>query len=413
MATDNHKTSKNVVPKNFSDVATMLGLLKWDVAILRSDSHNSSNDMKTKMEDMIRFMEQMELRFDRMVTRCEQSLQTVVDDVKQHERERREINQANKDWINQFRQPSSSSQNNCQIAIGNISVTLPIQHNEAYIWTIHDIGQKLQQTTFECKTEVFPLPGYNFGAQAKLYCTDENRVLMWIAFVDSKNTREPLYLKVFPKVTFMVCDLSGQKISRDAVRTCDCDFKESIRYDQFYYGVYLPDKSKLLYPTYNFYDSIKIKIFVDPPNLTKTVASTDGQINWTIDNYQLKKQLEIEEQIVWQESQYFYTSPEGYRVQILLRLNGYHKSNKIGLTAYVWFLTGEFDEHLTKSFAHKTTITVINQQSTELNIVKSVEKRAIEKKGYYLELESQEYIENSNFIVDDKLELNIVITPTN
>ncbi|GAB6022638.1 TNF receptor-associated factor 4 [Chamberlinius hualienensis] len=262
-------------------------------------------------------------------------------------------------------------------------------------WKINGI-KKIIQNEMIPKSQYFELIGYPVKAQVQFYIHSTDVFISLICDSDFE------LLKVKPQVTFILKTFSG-------------NIKHIIRRVNVYYNdihhnsCILCDVSWL--NRYAINNSITVDVHFEPPSISQSYASTNGILFWKIKNYQQKKQNEICGLIKCEQSPYFYTSPNGYRVMVNMCLNGDYEYKGKGLSVYITFLTGEHDLTLSGSFSHKTTFILFNQKDSSKNYQKTVEKEDKTYAQYYsMDLLAHKELKKG-FIKDDCLLIKVMIEP--
>ncbi|GAB6019592.1 hypothetical protein CHUAL_001159 [Chamberlinius hualienensis] len=278
-----------------------------------------------------------------------------------------------------------------------------------YIWKMNGIEEIVKKTEYEIESDVFPVFGYPFKAKAKLQIKEDGHVHASLAFIDEKNTGSKVPLKVLPRVTFTLKDLTNN--DKDIVRKTDHLFNDSFQFDTFHYEGWLLKKSKLLDSIYKRDNYIILQIGVDPPSIANSFISDDGIFISQINNYKIKKQKEIDD-LEWDsQSPYFYTSSEGYRVVVFIYSNGFGDYKGKGLSFVMAYLSGEHDSTLSGSSFHKITLILFNQLDSSQNYNKTVKMDLRDELYCIIDLLPHNEFENDGFLKDDRLFYKVVIEP--
>ncbi|GAB6021037.1 hypothetical protein CHUAL_003672 [Chamberlinius hualienensis] len=145
-----------------------------------------------------------------------------------------------------------------------------------------------------------------------------------------------------------------------------------------------------------------INIKVDYPHLIYRPSSTNGTLEWKIGNFM--------QEIGHLFSPYFYTSPQGYRVNIELAIS------YLELVASVKFLTGEHDQRLPRTSYFNTTITMVDQTSSSTygDVVKCTKSSTSQQAGDGIQMwSSKSNTPIKNYLKDNALLLKIQLTLVN
>ncbi|GAB6025633.1 TNF receptor-associated factor 4 [Chamberlinius hualienensis] len=276
-----------------------------------------------------------------------------------------------------------------------------------FSWKINGIDEILQKDTYECESEIFKVIGIPFKAKGMFEIREDGYIYISIAFLDGNLQDQPIPLKILPKVTYIFKDLTEN--DQDMIKTKERLLTSVINFNHFNYERMFKHKSSLQNSIYNKNDSMTIEIMVDGMQLSNSIVSNNGNLVWKIDNYSKNKQKAIDELICYDSSPYFYTSPTGYRVKVLMWLNGCDDYTGNGLTVAIGFLTGKFDSILNQSFPHKITITLFNQLDISKNIVRMIEMDIEDHLYYSIDIVSHDEIEKNGFIKDDCLFYNVTV----
>ncbi|GAB6025693.1 hypothetical protein CHUAL_011679 [Chamberlinius hualienensis] len=273
-------------------------------------------------------------------------------------------------------------------------------HSEVLDWIIEVNENKLERRE-ETDSDLFALPGFSFGAKAKLFRL--NNVSLWfnIRFLDNNNARIPITSGPLPMFTFIIEDQNGRN-DQDILRTVHVNFMKSTEYDKEIFETSSLDYSMITNGNYIKDHRLKVKILIEPPSLTHSFSSNDGTLLWKLRNCANNMQMVTDKLIECIDSPYFYTSIVGYRVQLKLQLI------KNLLTARLSFLTGSFDSELTSDFRHQTTVTLTHKQPSK-NVVKSVNGQ----KAHYVSItfENVSQTDIPTYVTNDCLTIKVNIKP--
>ncbi|GAB6021038.1 hypothetical protein CHUAL_003673 [Chamberlinius hualienensis] len=285
---------------------------------------------------------------------------------------------------------------------------------DGYYWVIKDVNNKFSSDNMNEWSPAFKIHGYKFYAQAVMKSTG-NEVFLYLTFKDAGHFRSLTKMNFLPTLTVAICEIETHDSNKDIVRVCDPKFGYgAYQYNTSYYKLLLGQKNDLVLPMYVSNDSITVRIKIASPEEIEKPFSTNGSLNWVVDDYQNRRKMEEEGKVSCQQSPYFYTSEKGYRVKLELELrNG-------GLKARVYFVNGEFDRLLSSEFSHVTTLTLVDQTSnwlgksdkiisvTKINIQDQCDELSFSLKND-LEDFKDSYVKNDSIII--KAEVHAVTAP--
>lgn len=303
-----------------------------------------------------------------------------------------------------------------------------------YVWRIAKFQQQLQDLKSEklkkIESGLFLVRGTPLRARAELRLSSHSHwISLLIGFTrakrpDSDDDNTPFLFS--HRRTFTLMDQSNNDLKRDRVIIREPGFRDEDtekwmkkRYGPVYFApvdllegdsVYVED------------DTILIKILLEPMSslyrpIGGATSGDDGTLFWRIENYRSQKQAEVDGLIECLYSDYFFTGPKGYRLQIRAYLNGDEHSKSEYFSVFLYFRRGPWDDFLPCSFPHQTTFTVLDQSNSgdRRDIVKTMMQTSTEDKivsGYgFREFALQSEIENPTYLKKDTLFIKVTVRP--
>lgn len=231
-----------------------------------------------------------------------------------------------------------------------------------------------------------------------------------LQFMEDSNNTSKIPPEKFPKVTYII--LSKEDIfGKNEISYIQCKFKETLQNNVTYYET---EANNLWYNDAILIDGeMSMKIFIEPqqPQLITNFHFNNGVILWRINDYNKQKQLLISRKMAFIESPYFYTSPRGYKMQILLRF----KYEILGYAAAVY--CGEYDSELPNMVHYRIHATLYNQEDPTKNIMNSEEYNSRDIKSFtvddnnWIYFSKSSYLEANSFVKDNSLLLKFTIEP--
>ncbi|GAB6027971.1 hypothetical protein CHUAL_002197 [Chamberlinius hualienensis] len=280
-------------------------------------------------------------------------------------------------------------------------------YTEVYEWSIKSDDWKSSTSGRECISKVFSLHGYTLNTQIQLEHRKNGMVYLYYQWKQSQKLKHPVNIKEGPKLAVVLKDLSHWEFKHDVIRYIDYSFSFPKEWDRYIGAFALLKYNKLFSSPYVKDNRIQIKVFVEPLSTSEEYFSNNGVLVWLVDNFKQRKQMEIDEQMECQTSPYFYTSSQGYKLNVCLFLCGFKGSRDISVC--VCHCTGKYDDMLENLFPHKMTVTLFHQKNPKNNITVMSIKHVLDRNT--VAICSQSELLEKGFLQNNSLLLKFVIEP--
>ncbi|GAB6027477.1 hypothetical protein CHUAL_001732 [Chamberlinius hualienensis] len=231
-----------------------------------------------------------------------------------------------------------------------------------------------------------------------------------IELLEYNNTVPTAIIEKMPKMVYIIQNYNK---TLENVKTAvgHCDFNQKLVFKQILYNASLEN----VWWDYSLYASsadVGLKLMIEPQQMAENVFSNNGILYWRLDNYKRKKQLLINGKLAFIESPYFYTSPQGYKLQMLLQIH-YTQLVAVAVPLYC----GAYDSSLPAMNPYQIRITIFNQENPTKNYEFIESSNSREATLHSLNLYSwvyitkASYLEANGFLKDDSLLFKLVIEP--
>lgn len=319
-----------------------------------------------------------------------------------------------------------------------------------FMWKVTEVRSLLRGER-HFQSEIFIDKEFGFKMRAKLKLRDAKWISLCTEFVKEEeeftHTRPPIY---YHRKTAILLDQSQERgQNRNIVRVLEPDFscKEAEKLMEGFSGwpqfilmnkqkskprplfeiptlrrsLYM-DQDLMTYSSqwtlkhrntidegfpYVVQDALCIRILIEPLSiLWKSFASNDGTLLWRIEDYSQKKKDSLEGVIECIYSDYFYSGPRGYRMQIRFEFN-----SDGNLATCVVFMKGEWDDSLCEKFPHKTTLKILDQSDSKQknHLIRSQESESTLKE--YLDPIPLSELERTPYLINDCLSVKVNVEP--
>ncbi|GAB6025676.1 hypothetical protein CHUAL_011665 [Chamberlinius hualienensis] len=287
--------------------------------------------------------------------------------------------------------------------------------SEIYLWNVTDILKtKASDVSLHYGnsefinygvrwSEVFPI-WQRYTAKLKLNVL-HYKTLVSMQIIESNDTQNSKKLDGLSSLTYIFKDEREDKMI-DVVHTAYCHFNQSIKYNEDMFDVKLYHFRGITtrFNVINGY--LLLWLLMEPPEISRTYYSTDGILLWRIDNYKERKLNEDEGRVNFQQSPYFYTHPNGYR----MRLHA-HLDHIVDVRFSLVFYCGPNDLELPDKFPFRATVTMFNQDDPSRNLFQSEDYFFTgEKESTFIIVSGNAFfIEKSGFVRNNSMILRVIV----
>ncbi|GAB6031133.1 hypothetical protein CHUAL_007941 [Chamberlinius hualienensis] len=236
------------------------------------------------------------------------------------------------------------------------------------------------------------------------------KIILSLKLVDSESAF--IDVESISKVTYIVKSPNIKKV-KDLLGVAQCYFNQTMNQQKNF--------KNLIFNSEHFLSILKIgnghlriKVLIEREEMSN---STDGVLIWRFTDYKLKKKLEKDGKILFHQSPYFYTGPNGYRVQLRLNIN-----ELSGVSASLAFYCGKYDviANLSNIFPHEVIIILFNQLNSTKNLIYTQKSFRSEITTYSytswgigstidIDLEKTSLLENNGYVINDSLLIKVAV----
>lgn len=163
-------------------------------------------------------------------------------------------------------------------------------------------------------------------------------------------------------------------------------------------------------------DAIVFRIAIQPLSiLHHHFQSDNGTVQWMIHDYRQQKQSVLEGLNQWLTSDYFYSSPCGYRIQATLYFDRLSVRDQEYASIHLDFYNGKHDLSLAELFPHRTIFKILNQDKLAYPL-NDIQKVIDNTEGHLFGDRIDEFVclsklESAPFLMNDAVSMRIIVQP--
>lgn len=279
-----------------------------------------------------------------------------------------------------------------------------------YTWKVTVTSSVLGRKYWKLESDVFVTRQYGYQMKATIGIS-YNEFLLQAGFVQESPSTSSRPILYFHRTTFILLDQSGnQTEKKNYIRMSEPEFihEDTGEMMAVFYRWFGRAPVSFLQggPPYIVKNTVLFQVLLEPLSIVmKTYASNNGSLLWRIQNYSSIKQQSQLNIIDDLRSDYFYSSPKGYRMQLTWDF----RNTDEHMVLYNKFLKGAWDYSLSRHFPHNTTFMILDQSDS--NEPNHLIQRGESHEPWIDEPRPIPYsiIETSKYLKDDSILVKIIV----